>query len=38
MGSGTFGIAALKLKRKFIGVEIDPERFKVSEANISKQQ
>jgi 16S rRNA G966 N2-methylase RsmD len=35
MGAGTFGTAALKLNRKFIGIEIDPERFKVAEANIS---
>lgn len=36
MGAGTFGTAALKLNRKFIGIEIDPERFKVAESNISK--
>jgi DNA modification methylase len=36
MGAGTFGTAALKLNRKFIGIEIDKERFKVAEANISK--
>ena len=34
MGSGTAGIAALKLKRKFIGVEIDPNRFAVAKSNI----
>ena len=35
MGAGTFGIAALKLNRKFIGIEIDPERLRVAKANIS---
>jgi len=34
MGAGTFGIAALKLNRKFIGIEKDPDRFKVAEKNI----
>lgn len=33
MGSGTTGIAALKLNRKFIGVEIDQDTF-----NIAKNQ
>ena len=27
MGSGTTGIASLKLHRKFIGIEIDKEKF-----------
>ena len=36
MGAGTFGIAALKLNRKFIGIEIDPKWFRVAEANITK--
>ena len=35
MGVGTFGISALKLNRKFIGVEIDSESFKLAEVNIS---
>ena len=35
MGSGTTGIAALKLNRKFIGIEIDPETYKIAEANIA---
>lgn len=34
MGSGTTGIAALNLKRKFIGIEIDKERFEIAQANI----
>ena len=36
MGSGTTGIAALKLNRKFIGIEINSERFETAEANIKK--
>jgi site-specific DNA-methyltransferase (adenine-specific) len=35
MGSGTTGIAALNLKRKFIGIEIDKDRFEVAKARIS---
>ncbi|HJT85979.1 MAG TPA: site-specific DNA-methyltransferase [Nitrososphaeraceae archaeon] len=34
MGSGTFGIAALKLGRQFIGCEIDKQTFETAEANI----
>ena len=34
MGSGTTGIAPLNLKRKFIGIEIDKERFEIARANI----
>jgi DNA modification methylase len=34
MGAGNFGKAALKLKRQFIGIEIDPERFELAKANI----
>jgi DNA (cytosine-5)-methyltransferase 1/site-specific DNA-methyltransferase (adenine-specific) len=30
MGSGTTGIAALKLNRKFIGIEKDSETFKMA--------
>ncbi len=36
MGSGTTGKAALKLERKFIGVEIDKERFQVARAKLDK--
>jgi DNA modification methylase len=36
MGSGVTGIAALKLKRKFIGIEIDPKTFEIAKANVSK--
>jgi 16S rRNA G966 N2-methylase RsmD len=34
MGSGTTGLAALKLRRQFIGIEIDKERFEIAQANI----
>ena len=34
MGSGTFGVTALKLNRKFIGIEIIEEDFKRADANI----
>jgi DNA modification methylase len=32
MGSGTTGIAALKLTRKFIGIEMDPQSFEIAKA------
>ena len=32
MGSGTTGIAALQLKRKFIGIENDPKYFEIAKA------
>jgi DNA modification methylase len=38
MGSGTTGLAALKLKRKFIGIEINPETFKIAKANLAKKR
>lgn len=31
MGSGTTGIAALELRRKFYGIEIDKEYYKIAE-------
>ncbi len=30
MGSGTTGVAALKLGRKFIGIEIEPKYFDIA--------
>ena len=36
MGEGTSGVAATKLGRRFIGIEIDSERFNVAKARISK--
>ena len=35
MGSGTTGIAALKLNRKFIGIEIDQDRFEIGRNKIA---
>lgn len=34
MGSGTTGIAAVKLQRKFIGIEIDPTYFEIANERI----
>ena len=34
MGIGTFGAAALKLKRRFIGIEIDSQRFELAKTNL----
>ena len=34
MGSGTTGVAALQLGRKFIGCEIDPKYFAIAESRI----
>lgn len=36
MGSGTTGVAAVKLGRKFVGVEIDPKYFDLSCRRISQ--
>ena len=35
MGEGTTGVVALKLKSRFIGIEINPETMKLAKANIS---
>ena len=35
MGSGTTGVAALNLNRKFIGVEIDENYFNIAKSRIS---
>lgn len=35
MGSGTTGIAALKLNRKFIGIEIDPLHYSIAQTRLS---
>jgi DNA modification methylase len=37
MGTGTTGIAALKLKRQFLGIEKDVETFEDAKRNISKK-
>lgn len=36
MGSGTTGVVAKKMKRKFIGIEINPEYCKYAEERLSK--
>jgi ParB/RepB/Spo0J family partition protein len=36
MGEGTSGVAATKLDRRFIGIEINSQRFDVSKVRISK--
>jgi site-specific DNA-methyltransferase (adenine-specific) len=36
LGSGTTGVAAINLKRQFIGIEIDPKRFEVAKANLER--
>lgn len=38
MGSGSCGIAALNLNRKFIGIELDKEYFEISKSRIEKSQ
>ena len=35
MGSGTTGVAAVKLGRKFIGIEIEPKYFDIACKRIS---
>lgn len=36
MGSGTTGVAAVKLGRKFIGIEIEPKYFDIASRRISE--
>jgi DNA modification methylase len=36
MGSGTVGVACKNTNRKFIGVEKDPEIFKLAEKRINE--
>lgn len=38
MGSGTTGVACVNTKRRFIGVEMDSEYFKIARDRINKQQ
>jgi DNA modification methylase len=38
MGSGTTGIAALNLKRKFIGIEQNQETFEIAKTRILQQE
>ena len=36
MGSGSTGVACIKTKRNFIGIEKDPEYFKIAEKRINE--
>ena len=38
MGSGTTGVACVKTKRDFIGIEIDPDYFAIAERRIAEAQ
>jgi site-specific DNA-methyltransferase (adenine-specific) len=38
MGSGTTGVACVKLGRSFIGMEINPDYFKIAEERIAEAQ
>lgn len=37
MGSGTTGVAAVRLGRKFIGIEIDPNYFEIAKTRIQDE-
>lgn len=38
MGSGSTGVAAKRTNRRFIGIELDEEYFKIAEERIAKTQ
>ena len=38
MGSGTTGVACVNLDRKFIGIEMDENYFKIGEKRIQEAQ
>jgi DNA modification methylase len=38
MGTGTTGLATLNLRRKFIGIEKNPEIFEIAKVTINKQE
>ena len=38
MGSGTTGVACLNLNRRFIGIEKDPDYFKIATERINREQ
>ena len=38
MGSGTTGLACARLNRKFIGIELEPEYYKMAIERIENQQ
>jgi DNA modification methylase len=37
MGSGTAGVTAVQNNRKFIGIEIDSDRFEIAKARIEEK-
>lgn len=38
MGAGTTGVAAVEMKRQFVGIEIDPEAFDIACRRIEAAQ
>ena len=36
MGEGTSGIAAVRLGRRFMGIEINSDKFKIAKAKVTK--
>ena len=38
MGSGTTGVACKNLNRSFIGIELDPDYFKIAQDRINNAQ
>jgi site-specific DNA-methyltransferase (adenine-specific) len=38
MGSGTTGVACVKEKRNFIGIELDEEYFKIAKQRIENEE
>ena len=38
MGSGTTGVACMYTKRKFIGIELDKDFFKIAKYRINKAE
>lgn len=38
MGSGSTGVACVNTGRNFIGMELDPEYFKIAEERIKKAE
>jgi DNA modification methylase len=38
MGSGTTGVAALRVERQFVGIEMDAAYFAIAEQRITEEQ
>ncbi len=38
MGAGTTGIAAVRTKRKFMGIELDKSRYTIAEGKIAEEE